>query len=94
MQSKIVTPKRLTNLTSSHSAMEDSQGFDSEEEANQTCPSPTTDSESEGEEVNLKSCLDVLLRSELVFMGDWFMTRKVSEVDSSMWTTKEESKAQ
>ena len=48
-----------TNLTSSHSAMEDSRAFDSEGAAKQTCPSPTTDSESEYEEVNLKSCLDV-----------------------------------
>ena len=39
--------------------MEDSQTFDSEGEANQTCPSPTTDSVSEGEKVDLKSCLDV-----------------------------------
>ena len=48
-----------TNLTSSHSAMEDSQAFDSEEAAKQTCPSPNIDTESECEEVNLKSCLDV-----------------------------------
>ena len=48
-----------TNLTSSHSAMEDSRAFDSEGAAKQTCPSPTIDSESECEEVNLKSCLDV-----------------------------------
>jgi len=41
------------------SLVEDSQTFDSEGEANQTCPSPTTDSESEGEKVDLKSCLDV-----------------------------------
>ena len=38
-----------TNLTSSHSAMEDSRGFDSEGAAKQTCPSPTIDSESECE---------------------------------------------
>ena len=48
-----------TNLTSSHSAMEDSRAFDSEGAAKQTCPSPTIGSESECEEVNLKSCLDV-----------------------------------
>ena len=47
-----------TSLTSSHSAVEDSRTFDSEGEANQTYPSPTTDSESEGEKVDLKSCLD------------------------------------
>ena len=46
-----------TNLTSSHSAVEDSQTFDSEGEANQTCPSPTTDSESEGEKVDLKAAM-------------------------------------
>ena len=39
-----------------HSAVEDSRTFDSEGEA---CPRPTTDSESEGEKVDLKSCLDV-----------------------------------
>ena len=68
--------------------MEDSQGFDSEGEANQTCPSLTTDSESEGKEVNLKSCF--------FWEASWcsWGKRKVSEVDSSMWTTKEESKAQ
>ena len=38
-----------TNLTSSHSAMEDSRGFDSEGAAKQTCPSPTIHSESECE---------------------------------------------
>ena len=48
-----------TNLISSHKAMEDSRAFDSEGAANQTCPSPTPDSESEGEEVNLMSCVDV-----------------------------------
>ena len=48
-----------TSLTSSHSAEEDSRTFASEGEGNQTYPSPTTDSESEGEKVDLKSCLDV-----------------------------------
>ena len=65
----------VTNLTSSHSAVEDSRTFDSEGEANQTCPSPTTDFESEGEEVNLKSCLDVHYekRDEVhgVLTGSW-----------------------
>ena len=45
-----------TNLTSSHSAMEASQAFDSEGAAKQTCPSPNIDTESECEEVNLIGC--------------------------------------
>ena len=45
-----------TNLTSSHSAMETSQAFDSEGAAKQTCPSPNIDAESECEEVNLIGC--------------------------------------
>ena len=69
-----------TDLTSSHSAVEDSQTFDSEGEANQTSPSPTSDSESEGEKVDLMSCLDVHYqnRDGPVFMGYWFMTREVN----------------
>ena len=54
-------PEKTSLTGSSHSAVEDSQTFHSEGEANQTYPSPTTatDSESAGEKVDLKSCLDV-----------------------------------
>ena len=54
-------PEKTSITGSSHSAVEDSWTFDSEGEANQTYPSPTmaTDSEPDGEKVDLKSCLDV-----------------------------------
>ena len=84
-----------TSLTSSHSAVEDSRTFHSEGEANQTIPSPTTDSESEGEKVDLKSCLDVHYENRDgvhgVLVHDERGEQKWTPV---LWATKEESKAQ
>ena len=56
----IVTLKRLLILPPTTVQWKiNSRAFDSEGAAKQTCPSLTIDSESECEEVNLKSCLDV-----------------------------------
>lgn len=41
------------SLTPSHTTMKESQAFDSEVAANPTCLSPATNSDSEGEEINL-----------------------------------------
>ena len=83
-----------TNLTSSHSAMEDSRAFDSEGAAKQTCPSPTTVSESECEEVNLKSCLDVHYEKRDGVHGVLVHDKKGEQKWTPVCTTKEESKAQ
>ena len=64
-QLKIMTMKRLV-LPPVSLQWKNSQVFDSEVAANQTCLNPTTNSDSEGEEINLKSCI---MRVGTVFMG-------------------------